>query len=507
MTLPLTGQPDRPRESPGKLAEFVLVSAALSIALLIIFAPWRATALELRDFSEFLPLLESRETFAGQWQTLNEYYRTQGRGNVLTTGLIVAGWHLAGKSAPVWQFYQLAFLVGLVISLYVFLRAAGVGRVVAIGLSMWSAWSAGPAAGALRLTAELPIAVLLVAMIWIGRERDSSVTGAIVLAVLAGAMLLFKEAAVVFLPVVAGAVMSSRGRPVAKVTTVLLVGAVTTLLLARAVGIARHAPHDAYSRGLDPQHTNAFTIVAAARLVSPDHWPWMSPMQPLTSWATLAWLGIVVTGCIGAAKRGRALQVAGLVMTCAGGLALYAAWGRFESFYAAPFLVMQAATAGPGFGNRRGRETWPVVIAAVVIVIGAAHAAAGACRFREFTAARRAVEFEAAEAISRLGSEREVTIVAQTQPAQAWQGNAATFTRFVRAMWPDRPTPKIGDARCAEAQTMNSADRMFLVYDAEHCDGLPVTQSIRRDFRAVSILPPRRIHDAYVLGMSGLDRR
>lgn len=503
------GQPERPSESAANLAEFVLVSAALSIALLIIIAPWRATALELRDFSEFLPSLKSRETFSGQWQIINEYYRTQGRGNVLTNGLIVAGWHLAGKSAAAWQFYEFTFLAVLVISLFVFLRAVGVGRVVAIGLSLWAGCSAGPASGALRLSAELPIAVLLVAMIWIGRERltESPVTVALVLSVLFGAVLLFKEAAVLFLPVVAGAVLSSRGRPAAKAATVLLVGAVTTLLMARAVDIARHAPHDAYSRGLDPQRTNVFSIVSAARLVSPDHWPWMSPMQPLTSWATLAWVGIVVTGCIGAAKRGRALQVAGLVMTCAGGLALYAAWGRFESFYAAPFLVMQAATAGPGFGNRRGRESWPVLIAGVVIVIGAADAAAGAWRLREFTVARRAVEFEAAEAISLLGAEREVTIVSQAQPAQVWQGNAATFTRFVRAMWPDRPAPKIADARCADAQTMNSADRMFLVYDGEHCDGVPVTRSIRREFRAVSILPPRRIRDAYVLGTSGLEQR
>ncbi|HET9369357.1 MAG TPA: hypothetical protein VFO19_03890, partial [Vicinamibacterales bacterium] len=76
---------------PFKSAEFVITSAALALALVLIFAPWRATDLELRDFSEFLPLLESHATFGAGWEALNDYYRTQGRGNVLTTGLISAG--------------------------------------------------------------------------------------------------------------------------------------------------------------------------------------------------------------------------------------------------------------------------------------------------------------------------------------------------------------------------------------------------------------------------------
>ena len=72
-------------------------------------------------------------------------------------------------------------------------------------------------------------------------------------------------------------------------------------------------------------------------------------------------------------------------------------------------------------------------------------------------------------------------------------------------MWPERTVPKISDARCAEARTMNSADRIFLVYDGGDCNGVTVTRSIRREFRAVSILPPRKVRGAYVLGTSGLD--
>jgi hypothetical protein len=119
--------------------------------------------------------------------------------------------------------------------------------------------------------------------------------------------------------------------------------------------------------------------------------------------------------------------------------------------------------------------------------------------------ARRTVEFEAAEAISRIGAEREVTIVAEGQPAQTWQGNAATFTRFLRSMWPERPVPKIIDAPCTGARTPPSGDRVFLVYAGDNCYGVPVTRSIRREFHAVSILPPRKISDAYVLKTSGLD--
>src|SRR3954469_1704597 len=94
-------------------------------ALTVIMAPWRADGLKLRDFSEFVPILRAHGDVWSQWGAVNDYYRLQGRGNVLTNGLIVAGWHFAGERAARWQTMELAMLVGVGIALFGFCRASG----------------------------------------------------------------------------------------------------------------------------------------------------------------------------------------------------------------------------------------------------------------------------------------------------------------------------------------------------------------------------------------------
>jgi hypothetical protein len=485
-------------DSCRRLCEEMFLGAGLVLALIFVFAPWRADALELRDFSEFLPLLQTGSTFTEQWHQLNEYYVAQGRGNVLTNGLIVAGWHVAGKSPERWQSYQFAFLVAVAVALLVFLRCAGVKRFLAIGLTMWTVCSAGPASAALRLSPELPISVLLIVLLWIGRG-DGGTRALVVAAGLVACLLLLKEAAVVCLPIVL-CTLAGRGRAGTRMIGIVVVAAVAVLLVVRAGAITRQAVPEAYSRGFDPQHANVITAISAARLGTPEHWPWVSTFQALQSWATLAWLTVVGAGCAVAWKSGDSLQVTGLMLTCLGGVALYAAWGRFESFYGAPFVVLQAATAGVGFASQYRRRRWIDIVVAVVMTIGALHSSTGAWRLRSWTVARRAVEFEAADKISQVGRDRQVVIAAQAQPSQAWQGNAATFTRFIAAEWPHRASPFIVDASCGASGLENVTKQAVLIYPGDTCAGLPVSGHISRMFTMIEIVPPAIIKDGFSLG-------
>ena len=489
---------------PRRLA---FASAALTVVLVIavVLTPWRATALEIRDFSEFLPLLESSPDIGEQWRGLTTYYRSQGRANALTNAVILTFWRLGGESPVAWQTLQLGLLIVAALGLLYFLVRCGVHLFAASALVIATLLAVGPAEAALRLTMELLVAALLVAAMWGGLAagRTAGLPRMLSIVVLSAVLVLSKEAMFVLVPLVLAAVIAGGAEAHWKKITVVAVAVVTLCLVTRAAVASAQAPAEAYTRGLRIANVNLNSILAAALgLIAPGRWPWAH--DPLAvPWIHGFWSAVLALGFLLAWNRGFRALIAGLVISLCCGVALYAAWGRFELFYAAPFTVAMVSVAGVGLGSSsdvRGRRGIPL---GAIVWLLALHSAANAWRLKEVTFARRSVEFEVVQQVSRLEPLRVVFFPTHAVPAQPWQSDAATMRRFIRAAWPERDPPDLRTVRCDELSGSIVAERPVAAVIYRSGDCLDADRMISTQYAYLRLWPPGVDTGRFAIGVVG----
>jgi hypothetical protein len=486
------------------LWEIFSVFLLLSAILVLTFTPWRSDAIDLRDFAEFLPILEARDGLFAEWQGVNDYFETQGRANLLTNGLIVAGWHLADRAPARWQTYQVGLAALAGVALFVVLRRFGASRSVALGLTVACAFAPGPAAATLRLTAELPASALLLIITGAAATATdrSGPSRAIGVAIGSALMLLFKESMVVMLPLVAASVVAGgatrRWKTLTAGATFLLVAGV----LWRAVIVAASAPPDAYSRGLTAANINGVTIAnAISGLLSPRAWPWVPLVVAFASIPSILWYFSVSLLVILVWRRGGGWLAAAFALSAATGVLLYSAWGRLEMFYSTPFFFALALVGGMEISrlSRKGRLWHGAVIASLVAL--ATVFGTNAWRLKEATFARRSAEYATALSIAALGPERRVVFVVSTLALQEWQNTAATYSRFIEMTWPGRLRAHLSDLSCADAALDGHSALAdgAVIYPSQSCGDLPRTGTIQRAFSYFSLAPFGTRTDSFVI--------
>src|SRR5664279_998889 len=81
-----------------------LALAGIAVLALCVYAPYRARAFDIIDFSDILPLLVGGHGAADRFARLARYYgEQQGRFNVVSYAGMVLKWQLFGANTVAWQ--------------------------------------------------------------------------------------------------------------------------------------------------------------------------------------------------------------------------------------------------------------------------------------------------------------------------------------------------------------------------------------------------------------------
>jgi len=173
----------------------------------------------------------------------------------------------------------------------------------------------------------------------------------------------------------------------------------------------------------------------------------------------------VAIACLGAASSllgdvrrqvaGKLLIASTLPIAC---LAVYAAWPRFEMFYALPFLFGISLGLAVLVGELARDPRWRAALAAcwLVVLAGSALIAIGQARF---VRARREVNYMLALELARYPSTDTVAIAGAGLTPQSWQNPAATLVRYAVAIGATRTPPQLRDVDCAAASALAKAPR------------------------------------------------
>jgi hypothetical protein len=176
-------------------------------------------------------------------------------------------------------------------------------------------------------------------------------------------------------------------------------------------------------------------------------------------------------------ERGRRLRL----LMIAGSLPLSAAvaywpWPVFTSFYALPYFLSSAiilAMALTFLETRAPRQALIAYLAMLYIIV---YPVAGAAREAQRSYARENLNAELAHVIAT--SPQIDTVIAATRhmPLQAWQGTAATLTRYAAAVEPG-PRALLGvDRECQSAlrlATSGASAEVLIISYVDDCGTFP----------------------------------
>jgi hypothetical protein len=458
--------------------------ALLLGAMALVYKPWQATALEMRDFSEFVPIMVSSKTGLDQFRSLSQYYLNQGRANAGTNAMLVGAWKIAGLAPAGWQWLQLVMLTSVGIVLMATLRARRVPLAEGALLSAAVMLSAAGASAAMRPTAEAPATLFAVIMFaFLGRSRaEWTWVQPVGIAVCAMALLSFKE---VFIPLVAvGALTLLLGyRRRRQLWLALLLTGCVLLASFRALQALGHASASAYARGFASE---GFRLDGALQLLPQLALPSgpLGPREGMMLWgAQLAACILLLLLSLRARVRGSGTgQIAVWALWTLCGCAIYAAWGRMEAFYGLPFEATGVLILGTLLG-KASETRQPVRIATLsLLAIVCSTGAIRSLRVRDQEFARRAEEGAAARELSRLSAGDTVFVRTQFLPSQEWQSPAATFARY-RRMSGESGGPILISRSCVSRSVGDDIVRSsvyYLTYEDE-CGRVPAAFWRARD--------------------------
>jgi hypothetical protein len=486
-------------------------TAALCAAIIVawlIYQPNAARPFDMRDFSEFVPLLKGDNGVLSQFRKLTDYYATRGRANLIPYAAIVVKWKVFGWSSVWWQLLRFAQMCVVVVTAFAVLRRLGADRAgAALGASLFIIGGSA-AHGWVRLTmaevvgTQLLLAALLIAL----RFQRASTYWPHVLGIsaIAATLVLAKEMFVSTIPLpVAFALCwgpdDTLRLPRWTRRDIELVAATTFATLATVVPVglvALNAPAGAYTSTFGTEGIPWFRpVVWIAGAATPYLViGWRSPTWALVQllvYGSLLFIGLkrLLQDRARATHYRFLLTLLGLHVVA--GALLYLPWPVYQPFYAMPFLIAPAAAAGLAATGMRGvAVSKPLMTtgltAAWVVVLGSA--TLQALDYRRATDAEQRFNAELVEFLAAPNQPIDSVVVVNKRPlrgARAWQGFGAMIARYGEALSLDLPPVQDEDCQTARRRRTTSGAATLVLRNGNTCESMarPDTVIVRHYVR------------------------
>ncbi len=509
LPLPMTRQPaEAPsgvrRQPTGPVMAVVLACLAI-IGALLIYAPYAARPFDMRDFSEFVPLLKGDDSVFSQFERMLSYYATRGRANVIPYAAIVVKWKLFGWESEWWQllrFLQMCLLVG---TAFVVIRRFGAGVIgSSIGASLFIVGGSA-AHGWVRLTMAEVVGtqLVLIGILFAMHVQRSMrwwlhVAG---LAAVVAALVLAKEMFVAAIPFLLALALWWRSDDTLRfsrlstrdVSTICAIGIAAIVTVVPMGIVALTAPAGAYTSTFGTAGVPWFRpVVWTTGALTPYLViSWQNPAWALAQLLVFIW--VMATGLKEllrdtTARRHNIILLSILAAHVAAGAVLYLPWPVYQPFYAMPFFVATVVAAGLAVlgATRRARASRAYGgLAAAGWAFVLASATSQALDYRTATDAEQRFNAQLVRYIADQHTNFDSLVVVNKKPlrgARSWQGFGATIARYGNAM--SLTMPSVVDEDCATAKARRATSRpstMLLRY-GNTCTamGAPDTVLVRR---------------------------
>lgn len=471
-----------------------------AIVAFVLYRPDRVLPLDFVDFSEFLPILKSRTSFASRIAGLVDYYMSQGRTNVVQYFFIDVKWTFFQAWTPGWQWPRYLVMLGVLALTYRLLLRLGCSSPAAAAGTAIYLVSPAAVAGWTRMTMGEPFASLLLLILshlaLDGSRGDAPRWRTAWLSVLMSLIIFTKEmlAASLLFPLVLTTLSGETGKISPSVShdswrfvrAASYAGVVALLPAAVVLWVAPESSYGALwangVRGVD------VTLAAWLAALLPVDVGRALP-APLAGLALLTFLAITLVGwrlrligpSIGRERILLGLSL-GMPLTCA---LVYVPWPGYQSFYAIPFLVGSAMLAAMGLSaiesHLERMRILPYIMWGVMLAFAAAHASTEANR----AAAVRRATLTLVRRLSAMPRLHDTVYVATEQrPLSFWQGLGPTFERYGEALGHEMPV--LLNLPCEEARQRAASATAAVVFYSSMCQYSRTSDAIVVEYRRVA---------------------
>jgi hypothetical protein len=446
------------------LAGTALVMAV--VAAYVIYRPDRSLPFDILDFSEFLPILQSTESFWGRTGALIDYYAGHGRASVLTYALLSLKWELFGAWTPGWHWSRFLTMIGILVLSYRLLRRLGATAWGAAAGSSVFVVAPSATGGWIRLTMAEPPGLLMLLGLCLaslpdGRPKERTTRWFIAALLIIGILLLKEMLAVTLIvPVALLAIVDEGGglrrptlSPRLKGFLWLIAGASAACLGPMAL-VFRSSPSSGF----------ASRFGAGFRSLSDTIATWLSTLIPfdpahafpgrLVGLVLGLTLLVLAAGWVHylrsdpAATRQRATLLTLALFYPLLGAVAYIPWVAYQQFYAVPYLIGTAVMVGMAMtGLQWHAARLPVTAASIlwfaILVTGAMEGN----RRAALAGANQRANYRLVARVAALQSIDTVLVPSGDIVTQSWQGLGATLARYAAAI--GKPWPVVREVSCA----------------------------------------------------------
>ncbi|HJU89273.1 MAG TPA: hypothetical protein VJ672_07775 [Gemmatimonadaceae bacterium] len=506
------------RRARSAVPAYLVGSALFLIVALVMYRPWESHPFDILDFSEFLPLLTSNESYVARVSALvRHYFVEQGRFNALVYAGLSLKWTVLGDNPAAWYLARFTIMLGIIGATFALLRRLGASAAAAMLASGLFLVANTASVAFTRLTMAEPLGlafVLVAAHLAVGYQTSTRWRrDAVVIAIALALAMLTKEMLAACAPFVLLLAttrrderfdvprVDARSIRLVLVTVLACVAASVPIVLA-AVGASTQSFTASYgTTSLSP----AWYLELVARMLL---------LQPLLFPGNLLLAVVLLTGFLCAVSRraGRETwtKVALAMSLPAVAALLYLPWPKFEHFYGLPFLLGAAFLLVIALEEIERRWQRGTLLAYTAVLVALVYHALNATQSARESAAKRVVNAKVANILA--GDTRGDTIVVASpyQVKQAWQGTGPTLSRYAAATHAGVTQRPAIDVPCVEGgrRYRFGLGNAVLVTYSDGCGSLPrsthtarefytyidwATMSLRRDsLRADVLLPATR---------------
>lgn len=466
------------------------LAIASPLLALLVTQPWHASAFPVWDFAEMLPILRGAEGPVDAFSRLAAFTRSDGRANYLTYLQIVGTWAIVGEDALGWQWQRALLMLSLGTAFVITVRRLGGTPFAAASGALMLVLAVPGTEGWLLLSGEPLAAILLLAVVILGRSAPTPATLTLLLLATFGTMLA-KEVVGVLLPtalLVAICWDPRRGldwrwprRTLGWLTAGL--GAVLVVEAGSVIAAIRDARPDAYATQFQPGVDRLTRVPQLFEAM-------LLPVRYLSSTsagllypANAAFLLLLLGGGIvwwrqraPSERRGGAFLALLLLSLPVIGAITYAFWPRYSAFYGIPFALGGAGLLSLALTQlkQRGWNGRVATAGATVVVL----------LFTAFASARTVAERQAFAnlalvAVQQLGRMPEVdtVLVVKAGPGRnRWPITGPELARYAAAMRIDPSgIPVMLDSSCPDvaARLRAPLGRLAILNDQNACGSLP----------------------------------
>jgi hypothetical protein len=505
---------------------FALLALAAYAALAVwLYRPTASRPFDMVDFSEFLPILREHDSLGSRFTGLVDYYRRQGRLNVLGYLFIATKWSLFHERVAAWQVVRAVQMLAVTVATYALLRRFGLGAAGAFVGAALMVVSAPAARGWVRLTMAEPFGTstilcsALIGTYYQGARHWRALAASI--GALVALTLMMKELLVAAIPVVLFIAWSygpdrSFHKPRLSRRNIGLfavVAGVAVLTLVPMAVIAFGAPTGAYVSAYGSVGAGPLDLL---RLELLTLIPWVAiadPTPPGLAAAGLCYIALLLVGLklFAATVPSRwhfaAILGIGLIHPMLGAIG-YLPWPAYQWFYAIPFLLGPSTLLAAAMtGIEKCAPRWRLLgygAAAGVL----ANMASESMLFARRTEASQFLVSSAVDVVATARGLDSVAVAAREIPAQSWQAFGQTLARYGNAT--GRAFPTTFDVPCIDASARahrQPSSRTAMLIFSNHCVvvGSPTMVLVRR-FNWLDWGRLTSRHDSLVVAVYG-DRR